>query len=84
MAASGAIEYNISDARKALLCIQDFDISLQNLAMGNNSPLLEQEELRRLYGHSWIGERSVKGVKKKGSGLGTLYHKILDYRFGRT
>ena len=33
-AASGAVEYSIKDARKALLCVQNFDASLQNLAMG--------------------------------------------------
>lgn len=42
-AASGAIEYSISDVRKALLCIQDFDISLQNLAMGTIAHYLNRK-----------------------------------------
>ncbi len=34
LAVSGAIEYSIRDARKAILCVQDFDDSLKNLALG--------------------------------------------------
>lgn len=33
-AVSGAVEYSIKDVRKALLHVQNFDASLQNLAMG--------------------------------------------------
>lgn len=34
LAVSGAIEYSIQDVKKALLEVQNFDTSLQNLAMG--------------------------------------------------
>lgn len=43
IAISGAIEYSIEDAKKALLCIQDFDTSLQNLAMGTIAHYLNKK-----------------------------------------
>lgn len=64
VAASGAIEYSIGDARKAILCVLNFDVSLQNLAMGTIAHYLNRKNYADCMDISGI-EREVLGVLEK-------------------
>lgn len=44
VAISGAVEYGIIDVRRAMLNVQDFDESLQNLAMGITAHFVAERE----------------------------------------
>ena len=64
IAISGAIEYSIPNAEKAILCVRDFDTSLRNLAMGTIARYLNRksyEECGELGGL----EREVLGALRR-------------------
>lgn len=65
VAASGAIEYDIPDARKALLCIQDFDISLQNLAMGTIAHYLNRKNYADCMDIAGLEREVLSALRKK-------------------
>ena len=65
VAVSGAIEYSINDARKALLCIQDYDISLQNLAMGTIAHYLNRKDYVECTDIGGLEAEVLKALRKR-------------------
>lgn len=65
VAASGAIEYSISDARKALLCVQDFDTSLQNLAMGTIAHYLNRKNYEECTEISGLEREVLEALRRR-------------------
>lgn len=65
VAVSGAIEYLISDARKALLCIQDFDTSLQNAGMAFVCHYLNRKSLQDCTQIGELEKEVLRGLRSK-------------------
>jgi len=75
MAVSGAIEYSISDARKALLCIQDYDTSLQNLGMALICHYLNRQSLKTC-GISDLEKDVLRGLRVRVDDWGLCISKF--------
>ncbi len=76
VAVSGAIEYRISDARKALLCIQDYDTSLQNLAMGTISHYLNRKILTECQQIGELEKEVLRGLRGRVEDWGLFVSKF--------
>lgn len=65
VAVSGAIEYSIYDARKALLCVQDYDTSLQNTAMISIAHYLNRKTYKESIKIAALEAEVSRALKKK-------------------
>jgi regulator of protease activity HflC (stomatin/prohibitin superfamily) len=70
IAVSGAVEYSIYDPQKALLEVQNFDVSLQNLSMGIIGNYIKQRTYRDCIKLDGLEKEVVKGIRKKASDWG--------------
>jgi len=75
IAVSGAIEYSISDARKALLCIYDYDTSLQNLGMAFICHYLNRQSLKTC-GVNDLEKDVLRGLRGKVEDWGLCISKF--------
>ena len=70
LAVSGAVEYSIHDVRKALLEVQNFDASLQNLSMG----VIGNYAKQRTYGDciklDGFEQEVIEGIRNRASEWG--------------
>ncbi|KKL17562.1 hypothetical protein LCGC14_2484290, partial [marine sediment metagenome] len=76
MTVSGAIKYRVSDIRKAMLEIQDYDRSLETLSLGvllEVVSTLPEEELHDV-GH--LGDLVLKKIREEASGWGLRLQKV--------
>ena len=79
---SGIIKYKVTDIRKAMLDVQDYDRSLQALSLGVLlsilSTTLDVEDLSP----NEIGERVLKGIREEAVGWGLKIQKVYISDFG--
>ncbi len=83
MTVSGAIKYKVSDIRKAMLEIQDYDRSLEALSLGvllETVSSLSEEELRDT---GYLGDLVLKKIREEASGWGLRLQKMYITDLGR-
>lgn len=83
MTVSGAIKYKIGDIKKALLSVQDYDLSLQALSLGMILAVvstLPQEELRDA---GEVGDLVLKKIREEAAGWGLRLQKVYITDLGK-
>jgi regulator of protease activity HflC (stomatin/prohibitin superfamily) len=65
LAVSGAIEYSISDPQKALLEVQNFDASLQNLSMGIIGQYIKQRTYEECIKLDGLEHQVIEGIRNR-------------------
>lgn len=75
MAIGGAILYRISDAKKAILEVQDYDRSIQILALGVIAEFMGEHSLADLK-IADLREVILKGVREEAAGFGLRIMKV--------
>jgi regulator of protease activity HflC (stomatin/prohibitin superfamily) len=75
MVISGAILYRISEARKALLNVRDYDKSLQVLALGVIAEFIDKHKLADLK-ISNLRNAILTGVREEATGFGLKIMKV--------
>ncbi|MHC4152424.1 MAG: SPFH domain-containing protein [Planctomycetota bacterium] len=65
IAISGAIEYSIYDPRKALLDVQNFDASLQNLSMGIIGVFIKERTYQDCIKVNGLEGKVIEGIKDR-------------------
>ncbi|KKN19341.1 hypothetical protein LCGC14_0946760 [marine sediment metagenome] len=84
MTVSGAVKYKITDIRKAMLEVQDFDGSLDALSLGvllAVASTMTREELQDTEG---LGDNILKKIREEASGWGLRLQKFYITDLGRT
>ncbi len=83
---SGAIQYKITDARKALLGIQDFDTAMQTLAIGTIGKYVSNKTFDECRNVAAIEIELLKEMRETISGYGIKLQKtfITDFCKART
>lgn len=76
VAVSGAIEYSITDAKKALLEVQNFDASLQNLAMGIISEYVNERTMADCLDIKSLQRAVLSGIRDAARGWGLKIHRF--------
>lgn len=72
---SGAIQYRITDVAKAILVVQDFDKSLDTLALGIIRKFTGCRTLEQCHDQDALITEILKGIRDKAAGWGL---KIMD------
>lgn len=81
---SGTIRYRISDATKAILCVQDFDISLQALALGIIGNYASKRTLIECNDREALAKEILEGVREAAAGWGLKIIKVYISDLGTT
>lgn len=70
LAVSGAVEYSIDDPQKALLQVQNFDASLQNLSMGIIGDFIKQRTYAQCIKLDGLEATVIEGIRERASEWG--------------
>ncbi len=84
MTVSGAIRYRITDARKALLTINDVDKSLAILALGIILEYIGKREVAECTNPRGLAEEILKGVREQATGWGVKVMEVKITDWGTT
>lgn len=84
MTVSGAVRYRITDARKALLSINDVDKSLATLALGIILEYIGEREVIECTNPARLAEEILKGVREQASGWGVKVMEVKITDWGTT
>ncbi len=84
MTVSGAIRYRITDARKALLSINDVDKSLATLALGIILEYVGKREVSECTDPAGLADEILKGVREQASGWGVKVMEVKITDWGTT
>ena len=76
MTVSGAIKYKVSDIRKAMLEIQDYDRSLEALSLGVLLEVVSTLTEEELYDAGHLGDLVLKRIREEASGWGLRLQKV--------
>lgn len=74
---SGAIQYRIDDATKAILDVQDFDESLRALSLGIISIYASSKTLQECMDIDKLCEEILRGIRKAAAGWGIKIMRVL-------
>jgi len=81
---SGAIKYRISDARKALLEVENFDTSIQNMAIGIIQEHSSNHTFDELTDIDNTRDVILKGIKEEAKGMGIYIMRVYITDIGLT
>ena len=81
---SGGIKYRISDIRKALLDVHDYDENIQTLALGIICEFVGRHGFEDLTDLSSLRETILAGVREEAAGMGLKIMKVYITDIGRT
>ncbi len=84
LAISGGIKYRVSDARKALLEAQDYDKSIQTVALGSICEFISKLSFEDVTDLSEIRDIILAGVREEAAGMGLKIMKVYITDIGRT
>lgn len=84
MIISGAIKYRVSDIRKAMLEIQDYDRSLEALSLGVLLEIVSSLTVEELADTQVLGDLALKRMREEASGWGLRLQKVYITDLGRT
>ena len=83
MIVSGAIQYKVSNIRKAMLEVNDYDQSLQALALGVLSAVASTLTENELSDTEELGNRILKKIREEANGWGLRLQKVYITDLGR-
>jgi regulator of protease activity HflC (stomatin/prohibitin superfamily) len=81
---SGAIQYRISDAQKAILCVCDFDVSLRALALGIIGDYASKKTIEECNDRTALAKEILDGVREAAAGWGLKIMKVYITDLGAT
>ncbi len=84
IAISGGIKYRISDIRKALLEVYDYDGSIRTLALGIICEYVGRHNFEELTNLSELREAILSGVRDEAAGMGLKIMKVYITDIGKT
>lgn len=84
IAISGGIKYRVSDSKKALLDVQDYDKSIQTLALGIICEFISSHKFEDLSDLTDLREMILSGVRDEAAGMGLKIMKVYITDIGRT
>lgn len=84
IAISGGIKYKVSDPRKALLDVQDYDKSIQTIALGIICEFISGHRFEDLTDLSELREIILSGIRDEATGMGLKIMKVYITDIGRT
>ncbi len=85
LAISGGIKYKVSDARKALLEVQDYDKSIQTMALGIICEFLSLHAFESIMEDlSELKDIILSGIRDEAAGMGLKIMKVYITDIGRT
>ena len=84
IAISGGIKYKISDIRKALLEVYDYDGSIRTLALGIICEYVGRHDFEDLTNLSELKEAILSGVRDEAAGMGLKIMKVYITDIGET
>ncbi len=80
---SGIIKYRVSDVRKALLSVQDYDQSLQALSLGALLTILSNVENIEVASSEGIAEQVLAKVREEAFGWGLKIQRVFISDLGQ-
>ena len=81
---SGGIKYRVSDCRKAMLDVHDYDESIRTLALGIICEFVGRHRFEDLTNLSDLREAILLGVRDEAAGMGLKIMKVYITDIGRT
>ena len=84
IAISGGIKYKVSDSRKALLDVQDYDKSMQTMALGIICEFISSHKFADLSDLSELKESILSGIREEAAGMGLKIMKVYITDIGKT
>ena len=81
---SGGIKYRISDIRKALLEVHDYDAGIQTMALGIICEFVGRHQFEDLTDLSELRETILSGIRDEATGMGLKIMKVYITDIGRT
>ncbi len=81
---SGAIKYRVSDIRKAMLEVNDYEDSLEALSLGALLSVVSTMAESELSNVEQLGDSIVKKIREEASGWGLKIQKVYITDLGRT
>ena len=84
LAISGGIKYRVSDARKALLDVQDYDKSIQTVALGIICEYVASHEFEKVTNLCNLRDVILSGIREEAAGMGLKIMKVYITDIGRT
>ncbi len=84
MVIGGAIRYKITDIRKAMLEVQDFDASLEALSLGALLSVASTTVREGLQNTEYFGDAVLKKIREEASGWGLKIQKVYVTDLGKT
>lgn len=84
LAISGGIKYKVSDARKALLEAQDYDKSIQTVALGSICEFVSKHPFESINNLGEIRDIILTSVREEAAGMGLKIMKVYITDIGRT
>ena len=81
---SGGIKYRVSDCRKAILEVHDYDKGIQAIALGIICEFAGRHNFEDLTNLSELREAILVGVREEASGMGLKIIKVYITDIGRT
>lgn len=84
LAISGGVKYRISDSRKALLDVQDYDKSIQTAALGIICEFINEHSFEDIHNFTELREIILSGIREEAAGMGLKIMKVYITDIGRT
>ena len=81
---SGGIKYRVSDCRKAMLDVHDYDESIQTITLGIICGFVGRHLFEDLIELSELRETILSGIREEATGMGLKIMKIYITDIGRT
>ena len=81
---SGGIKYRVSDCRKAMLEVHDYDANIQTMALGIICEYVGRHDFADLTNLSELREAILSGVRDEAAGMGLKIMKVYITDIGRT
>lgn len=81
---SGAIQYKITDIKKALLEVQDYDKSLETLALGIILEFVKNKTSALCHDTDLLKQEILKGIRDAASGWGLKIDKVYITDFDKS
>ncbi len=80
----GGIKYRVSDCRKAMLDVHDYDESIRTLALGIICEYVGRHKFEDLTNLSELREAILSGVRDEAAGMGLKIMKVYITDIGKT
>ena len=84
LAISGGIKYRVTDVRKTILEIHDYDKSIQTAALGIICEFVNKRDFEDLNNFSELREAILAGIREEAAGMGLKIMKVYITDIGRT